>query len=183
VAVVRVADKCSYDTYPPALAVPNYHRKPVPTKKMIIGHSVAYNPMAGLLRSWEICVKPVIIIIEDDPITLEMLVSFFRNSIYEVRPASDGLSALSKLDENVKLIITDQEMPGLYGSDFRAMVKSRLNIPVIGITGLRMIDRDDFSKKFDGVLFKPFRLSSLRQLLDRLLSLSHEGYEWGGKGK
>lgn len=126
--------------------------------------------------------KPVIVIVDDDPTTLEMLVAFFRNTPYEIRSAPDALSALSKLDNRVKLIITDQEMPGLYGADFRNMVKSKYNVPVIGITGLRSIDRDDFSGHFDGALFKPFRLASLREVVGRLLSFSRGERVAGARG-
>lgn len=120
--------------------------------------------------------EAAILIVDDDPDTLDMLADFFRRCPYEIRKAPDALAALSKLDDRVKLIITDEEMPCISGSDFRNMVKTKYpNLPVIGITGLRSIDHNDFKNHFDDALFKPFRLASLRATVARFLLFFREG--------
>lgn len=115
----------------------------------------------------------VIVIAEDYIPTLNCLTRMFTKHGFEVRAAKDAIDALAEMDEDVDLIITDYDLPGLNGSDLQDLVKEKYQIPMVMITGLHHIDLDDCNKRFDCVVKKPFDPLVLIGLVKAMLATSY----------
>lgn len=77
-----------------------------------------------------------ILIVDDNEDFLENLRTIFDGAGYRVETAFSADNALTKIDSEFKLIITDFRMPGMDGLSFLKAVKLRYQkIPVILITG------------------------------------------------
>lgn len=69
-----------------------------------------------------------VLIVDDDPITLEMLRTTLNAAGYEVELASDGADALRRIaEDNIRLVITDWEMPKLDGLSLCRAVRRQVN--------------------------------------------------------
>ena len=80
-----------------------------------------------------------ILIIDDDPLTVELLQNILRHAGFEqVQGEGDPVAALALVPEfNPDLIVLDMQMPGMSGLEFCARLKkstSTMGIPVIMIT-------------------------------------------------
>jgi two-component system, cell cycle response regulator len=102
-----------------------------------------------------------ILIIEDNPTNMELMVYLLTNFGYEVRSALEGKTGI---DLAIKLapdlIICDIEMPGLSGFDvFRALRErdETKRVPMLAVTAYAMVgDREKvLAAGFDGYLSKP----------------------------
>lgn len=111
---------------------------------------------------------PIVLLVEDDASAMGLMVRLFQWMRFSVRTASDGADALSRMDQNVDLVVTDIEMPCLSGVDFREMIRAKYSAPVIGVTGVRGIDKEELCRHFDALLLKPFRLKELTATVDKL---------------
>jgi len=91
---------------------------------------------------------PTILIIEDDPVSSNLLKNIFRNEGYEVREAVDGIKGLeSALIDPPDLICLDIILPGLSGYEVCRSIKqdeTGANIPILMITSLTK--REDIVK-------------------------------------
>jgi CheY-like chemotaxis protein len=88
---------------------------------------------------------PITILCVDDeeiPRTLRALI--LRKQGYQVLTAASGTEALSLLDQNsVSLVLTDQMMPVMSGTELTKRVKAiRPRLPVILISGMNEIPAD-----------------------------------------
>jgi DNA-binding response OmpR family regulator len=84
--------------------------------------------------------KGVILIVDDNPDNLELLFFFLSDSDFTVLLATDGKSAIEKVEEsNPDLILLDVMMPGIDGFETCRRLKaneSSKDIPVIFMTAL-----------------------------------------------
>ena len=82
----------------------------------------------------------VVLVIEDDDDSREMLCAVLADAGYTVMSANDGLQAFRKMDEQrPNLILVDIQMPVMDGWEFRTLQRrhSRFaDIPVIGLTAV-----------------------------------------------
>jgi DNA-binding NtrC family response regulator len=70
--------------------------------------------------------RPLVLLVDDDHHLLDSLSRMLRHEPYTVRVAHGPLAALRVLDENpVDLVVTDEEMPAMRGTDFLAVVQIR----------------------------------------------------------
>lgn len=114
--------------------------------------------------------RKVVLLVDDDTEPLNLLEYFFQRNDYITRTAQSVIEAIQKLDEAVDLIVTDYDMPIMNGSDLRLMIRQKYpHIPVIGISGFRFIDKGHVAKLFDEFLYKPFRISELRDSVARVV--------------
>lgn len=112
-----------------------------------------------------------ILIVDDDPYLLDMLIETLRTIGYDTSGASGAEEALRFLDATpVDLVITDIRMPGMDGVEFARRVKQKQpELPVIFITGafnssiLKTIEADGF-------LPKPFRIGQIEELIEEVMA-------------
>ncbi len=103
------------------------------------GNSILENSSAGE----ELAIKPSqsnnknILIVDDEPLIIKFLERTLTCHNYNVITANGGLDALDKLkQQNVDLIITDQNMPDMKGTELIHVVKRLLpNTPIIICSG------------------------------------------------
>jgi two-component system cell cycle response regulator len=114
-----------------------------------------------------------LLIVEDDPIILNLLAEFLSNLGYQYRIAGDGLEAMSLLKESsATIVITDLLMPKMDGMELvREIKKLWPETDIIAITGYNQ----DFSYtdviKAGACDFirKPFNLDELEAKLNRII--------------
>ena len=91
---------------------------------------------------------PTILIIEDDPVSRNLLKNIFRNEGYEVKEAADGIKGLEMaLIDPPDLICLDIILPGLSGYEVCRSIKqdgTGSNVPILIITSLTK--REDIVK-------------------------------------
>jgi len=113
-----------------------------------------------------------ILVIEDDPDVLSVIVRHLNHHGYNVMVAADGMEGLKKLEEGgYDLVITDIVMPYVSGVGIVSKVKSSYaEIPVIAITGYgKEPETAAIESKADLVLSKPVRMTSLLGHIQKLL--------------
>ncbi len=117
-----------------------------------------------------------ILVVDDEPVMVEMTVNLLRNPDYAFSRAGDGSEAVELVDNtSVELIICDIRMPNMLGTEFVARLR-RKNIftPVIFITGYAQYDLIAEAIRLQpfGFLEKPFEADTLRKLVRR----AHQEY-------
>lgn len=115
--------------------------------------------------------KPKILLVDDDPQSLESTQKILELSGFEVVPASDGQAALEIVRPTVggiradfQLILTDVRMPRLGGLEFlRALSLCGNQIPVILMTAFGRVEDAVWAMKLGAVDFltKPFKRQAL----------------------
>jgi len=125
--------------------------------------------------------KPLILIIEDDAVSRNILTNIFRNEGYDVLEEGDGVKGLeTALRETPDLICLDIILPGLSGYEVCRSIRQSQNgneIPVLMITALTK--REDIIKGLKSgatdYIMKPFSpvevLARVRVNLQRRLVL------------
>lgn len=82
--------------------------------------------------------KKRLLIVDDDPLILELLGIFISSYGYDFTSATDGIEALEKIeaDNNFSIVITDMIMPRMNGMQLLQRIKEQNNdIGVIVVTG------------------------------------------------
>ncbi|HJQ67848.1 MAG TPA: response regulator [Blastocatellia bacterium] len=108
-----------------------------------------------------------ILAVDDEPANLRMLERLFRRE-YRVLTANSGEEALAMLQkENVSLIITDQRMPGMTGTEMlrESMHSSPDSIKIIltGYTDLEALTEAINTTRVYKFVSKPWDPTALRQ--------------------
>jgi len=115
-----------------------------------------------------------LLIIEDDPNVLSMMVRYLAHLGYEIITAVDGMEGMKKLEQGgFDLVITDIVMPYLSGVGVVSALKSRApEIPVIAMTGYgREPESAAAEQQADLVLSKPVKMVNLKQSIEKLLGI------------
>ncbi|HKX12624.1 MAG TPA: HD domain-containing phosphohydrolase [bacterium] len=121
--------------------------------------------------------KPKVLIVDDNPTNVELLLAQLRSYPYQLITASDGEAALRKIEEDPPdLVLLDLMMPKLSGYEVCQRIKSDKKtqlIPVIVITALKELE--DKLKAIemgaDDFLMKPFNKVELVTRVKSLLKL------------
>jgi CheY-like chemotaxis protein len=116
--------------------------------------------------------KKTILIVEDDPDVLSMLIKHLRFEGYNIVSADNGMEGLKLLElRNYDLVITDIVMPYVSGVGVITALKERHpHIPVIAITGFgKEPEEAALEKQANAVLAKPVKMAVLKDLLLELL--------------
>ncbi|SEI63866.1 Response regulator receiver domain-containing protein [Allopseudospirillum japonicum] len=118
-----------------------------------------------------------ILLVDDDQqfrYTVKQMLSLDGHQIIE---ASDGQEALSKLNAQTHLVITDICMPNINGVDLiRQLVRQHPKLAIIGMSGGQRVLSSDFSLASarsvgaHHLLKKPFRMQELRTLVNQALT-------------
>jgi len=118
-----------------------------------------------------------ILVIEDNPDVLAMIVKHLEHEGFTVVTAADGMEGLKTLKAGgYDLVVTDIVMPYVSGTGLvTALKESKPYIPIIAITGYgEEPEAVATEKKADLVLSKPVKMSQLKEHITRLLSLSEK---------
>ena len=115
--------------------------------------------------------RPNILVVEDDADMRQMLEEELPVSGFDVAGAASAAEALARLEERrFDVVVTDQVMPGLRGSDLLVEIRARQpELPVIIMTAFGSVDAAVEAMKGGAFhyLTKPFRIE---QLLDTIRS-------------
>jgi PAS domain S-box-containing protein len=117
-----------------------------------------------------------ILLVDDEPLLLEMVEEMLSTLGYSIVSMSDSVKALAFIRANSKeidLLITDQTMPGLTGSELAAeALKFRNDLPIILCTGYssEVNSEQAAAMGVSRFLLKPYRSKelskSIREVLD-----------------
>ena len=112
-----------------------------------------------------------ILVVEDNPINLELMTYLLRAWGHQVRSATDGQAGLDAARQSrPDLIVCDIQMPGLDGHEVARQLKADAelrSVPVVAVTALAMVgDRDRaLQAGFDGHIAKPIEPQSFMAAL------------------
>jgi CheY-like chemotaxis protein len=113
-----------------------------------------------------------ILVVDDDPTILNLVVEVLSGAGYQVSAAQDGLEAMDSLADGCPdLIITDVNMPVIDGGTLVGIMRAREETryaPVLGITALTDLRRAN-DAYFTDIIHKPFDIDELVQAVGRLL--------------
>jgi CheY-like chemotaxis protein len=105
-----------------------------------------------------------ILLIDDDPISREVLAMLLDMEGFSVTSAEDGAQALNILGElRPQIILMDSQMPGLSGLELINSLRSQSSARIIAISGSEI--EVSIRKAADGFLLKPIEVADLRALL------------------
>lgn len=116
-----------------------------------------------------------ILVIDDEPLVVEVLKIRLKMNNYEVITASDGTEGIERaITEKPDLIILDVVMPGLDGYQVCQKLKEDRNtktIPIIMLTALGQSPgrKKGYSLGADDYLFKPFDDQELLNSVEKAL--------------
>jgi len=114
-----------------------------------------------------------VLLVEDDPVNLEVVERMLRHFGATVATATDGASALAVIQAGkpFDLILMDCEMPGMDGHaatrEIRRREQGGRRVPVIAVSGYAMPEDEDRCREagMDGLLAKPVAMDDLRATL------------------
>ncbi len=116
--------------------------------------------------------RPLILLVDDDPVVRLTLARALTDRGYGVRTAADGQAAITILNGLKTLpamAITDLEMPGVNGEDLARVLSRRYpDLPVIFMTAYLAIYRTAYVP--GPILEKPFRADQLCELIRSVLT-------------
>ncbi len=117
--------------------------------------------------------KPRILIADDEPLTLELVVEHLEAEGYEVQVVSGGEEAIEVARKSIfKLVLTDLSMPGMGGMEVLAhFVKHHPETPVIVLTGFGTIETavEAIKRGAYDYLSKPANLDEISLTLKRAI--------------
>ncbi|MHC1728720.1 MAG: response regulator [Syntrophobacteraceae bacterium] len=120
--------------------------------------------------------KGRILVVDDERILVEMLEAMLAQLGYQVATSSNGADALEAFKAcptNYDLVITDQTMPKMQGTDLAGeILKIRADIPIILSTGFCEAVDEDKAKQLGirGILLKPVSWRDLADVVKRYLA-------------
>lgn len=114
-----------------------------------------------------------ILIVDDNPNMSSLLSEMLEVFDYQSERTGNGQEALAALEGGkFSMMITDMRMPNMSGLELMKEVKKRHpKLPVVLISGYSVADTEAEAAgvKPDGFLPKPFMMSDIEALLDKLL--------------
>jgi DNA-binding response OmpR family regulator len=104
-----------------------------------------------------------LLIVDDEPLSRELLQSSLSEKGYEICVAKDGFAALAEMRGALPdLIVTDLKMPNMSGFEFLSIARRRFpQIPTIAVSGEFHPPVAPLGVLADAFLAKPFRFEEL----------------------
>jgi nitrogen-specific signal transduction histidine kinase/CheY-like chemotaxis protein len=121
-----------------------------------------------------------ILLVDDEPLILELLSEHLMQSGYRVLTAANGYDALElfqKERHEIKMVITDLGMPRMGGEElFRRLQNIDASVKVIASSGyLEGTTKEDLKKiGFKGILTKPLKMQEMMIAIHEALHAEHE---------
>jgi CheY-like chemotaxis protein len=122
-----------------------------------------------------------VLVVDDEPEVLNLLVPFLRKQGYTVSEAQDGDQALEKiLTDRPNIVVLDVMMPGLSGWEISRYVRERSELDPVRIimaTGIGKETNAATSPLYgaDAYIDKPFRLDALHRTLKDVIGRIETG--------
>lgn len=118
-----------------------------------------------------------ILVVDDDPATVEALQKVLSLRGYTVEGLSDSETALSHVSEEVGLVLLDLSMPGLDGIEFCRKMKATpqgRKIPVVFLTGKDPMEGEWAALQAGAAVYlkKPVKLARLLEVIVEQFGLS-----------
>ena len=116
-----------------------------------------------------------ILLVEDDSLLLDTISELLQLMGHEVLAANTGgkaLACLAECKEQVDLVLLDLSLPDMNGRDLLPELTAEYpNLPVVVCSG-SLPDELDFKNQpsVKGILNKPFDLSDLREIVDKVIN-------------
>jgi CheY-like chemotaxis protein len=116
-----------------------------------------------------------IVICEDDPVIMKVILLGLEDQGHDLCPASDGFEGAALIErERPALVLADVAMPGLTGYDLLDSVKRRpdlQHIPVILLSAsAQRADIDEgYRRGAADYITKPFAVADLRARIERVM--------------
>lgn len=128
-----------------------------------------------------------VLVIDDDPVTLELLAEKLQEQGYAIETANDGEEGLYKAETwDYDAIVLDVVMPRVDGWEVLARLRKTKKTPVLMLTGRKIASVDKvrgLDTGADDYLVKPFDLpellARLRALIRRTTNHAHPRIEIG----
>ena len=119
-----------------------------------------------------------ILVVDDTKELAELVSLYLRQKGYEVHTAFSGEDAINLLEEHAQyldnmfdLVITDQEMPGMLGSELIGNIREKKDYKALKILMITFLPQDDLKNVgFDAFLSKPLDFLLLVDMVRDLLS-------------
>jgi two-component system, sensor histidine kinase LadS len=130
------------------------------------------------LRDESVKKEHLILLVDDDPINLQVIKNQMASTDYSLLFATNGHDAMQKIEqyENIDLVLLDIMMPGLSGYDVCARIRENYSLiekPVVFLTAKNQVN--DIAIGFDAgandYLVKPFHQKELLSRVTTLLRL------------
>ncbi len=122
-------------------------------------------------------VKPTILIVDDDPVSLSLLSKLVEQLDYNVILAEDGMKAFDIIrSETIDLVISDYEMPRVNGLELLAKVKAGFpRLPFILVTAYSNLTviRDAWNAGAFDFFQKPVYVDRLHQTIRLAIEYGH----------
>ena len=123
----------------------------------------------------------VILVVDDEQSSRELLTNFLEGAGYKVVTAEDGRRALALLQEHqVTAIITDLRMPNVNGLRLiRELRENGDTIPILAVSGInrdQLMLAEDYGANVG--LSKPIDRDELLKIVEQVLSDSRD--DWSG---
>jgi two-component system response regulator AdeR len=112
--------------------------------------------------------ETTVLVIEDDP-QLNELYSQWLAASFDVKSATDGTEGLSKLDDDVDVVLLDRELPDVSGDTILASQDDRNVDCLVGVVSGIRPDIDTLHMDFDAYLEKPVREGQLERFVNGML--------------
>jgi len=127
--------------------------------------------VAPLERESRSRVAQTILVVDDDPDVLEVVVMMLEIEGYTAKAARDGAEALEMIErERPGLVLLDMRMPGMDGWTFARELATRgIDVPVVVMTAARDAQRWASEIDANAHLGKPFQIDNLVETVDRVL--------------
>ncbi|VXB02013.1 response regulator [Massilia sp. 9I] len=127
----------------------------------------------------EVPAEPTVLLVDDDPFMLAVLGDMLGDERVRVLRAASGPEALALLErEQVELILCDQDMPGMNGTEVLAQVAARhprtVRLMLTGQKDLAEIEAALRSGVADAHYAKPVSAASLRERVRAALALQRQ---------
>ena len=123
-----------------------------------------------MARSFPNLAGLTVLIVDDDPDTIEVLSSFLTSCAARVlfaRSAPDGLAYVDR-EPKPDIVLTDLAMPGMDGVGFTRKIRERRSVPVIALTAFPEVYVT--TEEFDAYLQKPVDFDRLCEVIKILLT-------------